>query len=40
MLMVNSESQVNNNRKNKMFDNQATLIIWSTYHKRIHLKLL
>ena len=37
---VNSESQVNNNRKNKMFDNQATLIIWSTYsQKNINLKL-
>ena len=37
---VNTQSQVNNNRKNKMFDNQATLIIWSTYsQKNINLKL-
>jgi len=37
---VNLKTQENNNRKNKMFDNQATLIIWSTYsQKNINLKL-
>jgi len=37
---INSNKKINNNRKNKMFDNQATLIIWSTYsQKKINLKL-
>lgn len=34
------DSDIKNNRKNKMFDNQATLIVWSEYSKKnINLKL-